>query len=98
MGGTGAEANQTQDRRHVSTMKSATAEKPKRADTPAPVPAEKRKYRIIIVEEHAIVRQGLAQLINHQPGLSVVGEAETAARALELMRAQKPDLVILDVS
>src|ERR1043165_1812656 len=87
-----------------SAMKSATAEKPKRADTPAPAAAtttaagEKRKYRIILVEDHPIVRQGLAQLINHQPGLSVVGEAESAGRALELIRAQKTDLVILDVS
>jgi DNA-binding NarL/FixJ family response regulator len=82
-------------------MKSATATKPKRAVTPAPAAAataDRQKYKIILVEDHPIVRQGLAQLINHQPGLTVIGEAESAAKALELIRANKPDLVILDVS
>ncbi len=79
-------------------MKSATATKPKCAVRPAPAATDKSKYRIILVEDHPIVRQGLAQLINLQPGLSVVGEAETAARALELIRATKFDLVVLDVS
>ncbi|HTD67239.1 MAG TPA: response regulator transcription factor [Candidatus Limnocylindria bacterium] len=84
-------------------MKAATASKAKRAAAPAPAAtgtsiADKKKFRIILVEDHPIVRQGLAQLINQQPGLSVVGEAESAAKALELVRAQKPDLVILDVS
>jgi len=79
-------------------MKAATASKPKRTATPAAVPENKKKFNIILVEDHPIVRQGLAQLINHQPGLAVIGEAETAAKALELVRAQKPDLVILDVS
>lgn len=85
-------------------MKAATATKPSRAAAPASAApaaaaaAEKKKYRIILVEDHPIVRQGLAQLINHQPGLTVIGEADTAARALELVRANKPDLVVLDVS
>lgn len=75
----------------------------KRAMTPAEPAepaetAEKQKFKIILVEDHPIVRQGLAQLINHQPGLSVIGEADNAARALELIRASKSDLVILDVS
>lgn len=82
-------------------MKAGTASKgaskAKTATAPAAA-ADKKKYRIILVEDHPIVRQGLAQLINHQPGLSVVGEAESAAKALDLVRATKPDLVILDVS
>lgn len=78
-------------------MKPETASKKSRAVTPVAA-VEKKKYRIILVEDHPIVRQGLAQLINHQPGLSVVGESDTAAKALELVRANKPDLVILDVS
>ena len=62
----------------AGTASKATA-KAKTIATPAPTP-DKKKYRIILVEDHPIVRQGLAQLINHQPGLSVVGEADTAAR------------------
>jgi DNA-binding NarL/FixJ family response regulator len=82
-------------------MKAGTASKgAAKAKTPAApaAAADKKKYRIILVEDHPIVRQGLAQLINHQPGLSVVGETDTAAKALELVRANKPDLVVLDVS
>jgi DNA-binding NarL/FixJ family response regulator len=79
-------------------MKASTAAKTKRTAATAAAPEEKRKFRIVLVEDHPIVRQGLAQLINLQPGLSVIGEAESAAKALDLVRANKPDLVILDVS
>jgi DNA-binding NarL/FixJ family response regulator len=82
-------------------MKSATIPKPKRAVTPAApstAATDKTKYRVVLVEDHPIVRQGMAQLINLQPGLTVIGEADTAAKALDLIRANKPDLVILDVS
>jgi DNA-binding NarL/FixJ family response regulator len=79
-------------------MKAVPASKTKRVTTPVAPAVDKRKYRVVLVEDHPIVRQGLAQLINHQPGLSVCGEAENAAKALELVRGQKPDLVILDVS
>ena len=80
-------------------MKAGTASKSKRAAKPvAPAAPETPQYRIIIVEDHPIVRQGLAQLINHQPGLSVIGEADMPGKALDLVRANQPDLVILDVS
>ena len=78
-------------------MKAATASRAKRAVRPTAA-AEPKQYQIILVEDHPIVRQGLAQLINHQPGLKVIGEAETSGKALDLVRANKPDLVILDVS
>lgn len=79
-------------------MKVAPPPKVSRTKKPAAMPEVKRA-RIILVEDHPIVRQGLAQIINEQPDLTVVGEADTAARALELIRAgTPPDLVILDVS
>ncbi len=92
-----------QDRRGRIHMKAASVAKAKRAPSnetavASPASADNKKHRIILVEDHPIVRQGLAQLINHQPGLTVVGEAESAAKALELVRALKPDLVCLDVS
>jgi DNA-binding NarL/FixJ family response regulator len=79
-------------------MKVAPPPKVSRSKKPAEVMVETRS-RIILVEDHPIVRQGLAQIINEQPDLMVVGEADTAARALEIIRAgSPPDLVILDVS
>ena len=57
-----------------------------------------RPTRILIVDDHPIVRQGLARLIGRDPGLRVCGEAGNAAEALKLLHAERPDLVILDLS
>jgi DNA-binding NarL/FixJ family response regulator len=56
------------------------------------------KKRILIVDDHPMMRQGLAQLINNEPDLSVCCEADTAGQGLDLVVAQKPDLVLLDIS
>jgi DNA-binding NarL/FixJ family response regulator len=60
--------------------------------------AESKKKRIFIVDDHPIMRQGLAQLINHEPDLEVVGEAADARAALTGVLEAKPDLVIIDIS
>ncbi len=57
-----------------------------------------QKRKIYIVDDHPIMRQGLGQLINHEPDLQVVGEAEDAASALSGVLETKPDLVIIDIS
>jgi DNA-binding NarL/FixJ family response regulator len=56
------------------------------------------KKRIFLVDDHPIMRQGLAQLINHEPDLSVCGEAENARGAMEMIGKLDPDLLILDIS
>ena len=56
------------------------------------------KKRVLIVDDHPLMRQGLAQLINHEPGLMVVGEASDAAAGLSAVIELKPDLVIIDIS
>ncbi len=53
--------------------------------------------KILLVDDHAIVREGLRSLIGKMPGLSVMGEASRGHAALELVRAQQPDLVIMDI-
>lgn len=58
----------------------------------------KDKSRVLIVDDHAMMRQGLAQLINHEPDLVVASEADTAGQALNLIAARKPDLVLADIS
>jgi DNA-binding NarL/FixJ family response regulator len=56
------------------------------------------KKRLLIVDDHPMMRQGLAQLINHESDLVVCGEADTAAQALKRISADKPDLVLADIS
>jgi DNA-binding NarL/FixJ family response regulator len=56
------------------------------------------KRRILLVDDHPIVRQGLAQLINQEADLTVCGEAEDASSALEAVGVARPDLLIVDIS
>lgn len=60
-------------------------------------PTQKQK-RILIVDDHPMMRQGLAQLIGLEHDLTVCGEAENAGSALDAISALKPDLVLVDIS
>jgi len=62
----------------------------------AALPAERR--RVFIVDDHPIVRQGLAQMLNQEMDFLVCGEAEDAQHALEAIAALQPDLVLVDLS
>lgn len=57
-----------------------------------------KKRRILIVDDHPMMREGLAQLIDHEPDLRACCQADTAAQALASVAAQAPDLVLLDIS
>lgn len=57
-----------------------------------------KKHQILIVDDHPIVRQGLAEMINQESDLAICGTAEDVHRALELVERAKPDLVVVDVS
>lgn len=54
--------------------------------------------RILIADDHAIVRHGLRQSLSREEGLMVVAEAENGRRAAELAAEYNPDLIIMDVS
>jgi DNA-binding NarL/FixJ family response regulator len=58
----------------------------------------KAKKRVLIVDDHPMMREGLAQLVNHEPDLRVSGQAETAAQALAAIAQDRPDLILLDIS
>jgi DNA-binding NarL/FixJ family response regulator len=60
--------------------------------------ARHRKRKILIVDDHPIVRQGLAALINHEPDLEVCGGAEDVAQALQEVQRTRPDLIVVDIS
>jgi len=60
--------------------------------------AQSRRARILLVEDHSVVRYGFAQLINRQSDLVVCGEAESARAAMEEIQRVKPDMVVVDIS
>jgi DNA-binding NarL/FixJ family response regulator len=64
----------------------------------APRSSESSKKRILIVDDHAIMRDGLAEVINREPGLEVCGQAGDAFAALELATSTKPDLAVVDIN
>lgn len=70
--------------------------KPAQRDSNPSSTTEKR--RVFLVEDHPITRRGLVELINHEPDLSVCGEADTAAVALEEIKKLKPDLALVDIT
>ena len=56
-----------------------------------------RRLRILLVDDHEVVRLGLKALIGRQPSSEVIGEAGTAAEAIEKARVHKPDVIVMDV-
>ncbi|MBI5947533.1 MAG: response regulator transcription factor [Chloroflexi bacterium] len=53
--------------------------------------------RVLIAEDHAVVREGTRQILAADPGIEVVGEAEDGQQALELAGQLKPDVLVLDL-
>jgi DNA-binding NarL/FixJ family response regulator len=53
--------------------------------------------RVLIVDDHALLRAGLRSRLEREPGIAVVGEADTAERAAVLARKLQPDLILLDL-
>jgi two-component system response regulator NreC len=54
--------------------------------------------KILLADDHAIVRQGLHSLLEKEPDIEVVGEAEDGREALELARELMPDVVVMDIT
>jgi two-component system, NarL family, response regulator NreC len=57
-----------------------------------------KKVRIILADDHTVVRAGLRTLLERQPGLEVVGEAEDGRQTVELACAHVPDVVVMDIA
>lgn len=62
------------------------------------IATQPRRFRILLIDDHPIVRQGLALLIDREPDLCVCGEAEGASTAFHAITTLRPDLVVLDIS
>jgi DNA-binding NarL/FixJ family response regulator len=75
-------------------MTAATIQRPSSRGALSTAP----KRRVLLVDDHPIVRQGLTEMVNHEEDLSVCGTAEDMNQALEQIERLKPDLVVLDIS
>lgn len=56
-----------------------------------------KEIRVLIADDHAVVRQGLAALIGTEPGMTLVGEARDGIEAVEQARVLQPDLILMDL-
>lgn len=61
-------------------------------------PLHRAKTRVLLIDDHPILRRGLGQLINHEADMTVCGEAEDAPKAFELVGTLRPDVAVVDIS
>jgi len=55
------------------------------------------KIRLLLVDDHAVVRSGLKMLLDSEPDVEIVGEAGTTAEALEVAAEVRPDVILMDI-
>jgi DNA-binding NarL/FixJ family response regulator len=61
------------------------------------VTEENKTIRVLMVDDHPLLREGIAAVIEGQPDLEVVGEATNGREAVEVFRTCKPDIVLMDL-
>ena len=86
----------------MTTLVGPNAPTPSQGEPHAPAmgrrpAARDRAIRLLVVDDHEVVRQGLVALLRRRPNLHVVAEAGTVAEAVEAARRLRPDLVVMDV-
>jgi len=64
----------------------------------APFAAEPRRIRVLLVDDHAMVRQGLRSVLDAYPDVDVVGEASNGEEAVEMTQQLRPSLVVMDIN
>ncbi len=74
------------------------ARRGKQAGAGAPPPAHRAKISVLLVDDHAMLRQGLAEHLTRDPQIDVIGEASDGEIAVEKARSLRPDVVLMDVS
>ncbi|MCC7191488.1 MAG: response regulator [Phycisphaeraceae bacterium] len=65
---------------------------------PSAAPSTKNVIRVLLADDHRILREGIAGLLRGQPFIEVVGQAEDGQMALEMARVLRPDVVVMDVT
>jgi two-component system response regulator NreC len=62
------------------------------------VVGRRREIRVLLADDHAVLRAGLRALLEREPGLVVVGEAGSGSEALALAKSTRPDVVLMDIA
>ena len=70
----------------------------RRPPAPAQTKPAPRALRVLLVDDHVVMRQGLSLLLKEEAGIAVVGEASDGEEALDLARALRPDVILMDYS
>jgi NarL family two-component system response regulator LiaR len=59
---------------------------------------ERATIRVVVADDHKVVRAGIRELLSDEPDITVVGEARDGREAVELALAQRPDVVVMDIN
>src|SRR5262249_37802684 len=84
-------------RRNVRRADRAHVTAPRRRSRAACLRGVAVTTRVLLVDDHALLRAGLRSRLEKEPGIEVVGRADSAERAVVLARSLQPDLVLLDL-
>jgi len=57
-----------------------------------------KRITVLLAEDHQVVREGFRSLLEHEPDIEVVGEAETGRQAVQLTRKLRPEVVVMDIA
>jgi len=58
----------------------------------------KMSIKVLLVDDHAIIREGLRSLLEKQPGMEVIADTDDGRKAIELVRERLPDIVLMDIT
>ncbi len=92
----------SEDERQGATVDSTVIESILKGETPAPRKPAKAPpgptIKVLLADDHRIIRASLAGLLKSQPGIEVVGQAADGREVIELARRLRPDVIVMDVT
>ena len=56
------------------------------------------RIKVLLVDDHAMIREGLRSLLDKQPGMEVIADADDGRKAIELVREHLPDIIVMDIT
>ena len=77
--------------------KTTTGAPGKEAASPPKPSGKKPRIRVLIADDHTVVREGLVSLIQRKPDMTVLGEAKNGREAVDLWKQHRPDVTLLDL-